>query len=694
MSVPCPSDTELRQIQRSSSERNEVIRQELTMIALEGRRFNELLPVAKLNTDILIEILRTAQASYEEEYQRLLTNFDYHTVQSHRSSGWLTITHVCHYWRTVALETPKLWTTLYFASPTWIRELLQRSRGASLKLCFVIPSYFELTHLQRMTSMKLALQALSRVEAIDLRIPGQYMNDVRNVAAGMDLGVLRRVVLYNLTENTADEDLFPPFSDCHISSLTHLAVARFPLRWIERFFVPTLTHLTLHTHERPSQSRSLFLIQPILKILPTLPRLTTLNINNIFKDSSLPDSPDHSAASLGATTIQLSELRELMISDYCGPTTHLISRLYVPSNCRIELHAAATSVTELETLSSAVVRLYERADMVDAGSQFSGIALGTTNYHGNPVVQFYANGASLYDRYWRDKEVKPLLSIRSTLPYHHEQFASCIDIIQHLCRPLHLPNVTQFHVGNLTTEMQYDGPTTPGSSLISEILEKTSSSGIEFLSIASSSFIYLPRMLHPLYEVKSFGGEEQVLDVEVELPASDIVRHLSPRFRNLKSLSLFHSSLTMWYWAKNALTMLFKALDSMGEAATSFTELRINGCECCTQYASYAHVRDLVKAFEDMCSKEGKFTSMMAPNTRDDDRIPHESRWNEEMMVLEDITAELEAHDWLWELRQGRTVTFDFRDQAEDGLTIRNFTNGGDVIAGGRTAYPDCPFPW
>ncbi|KAI0078262.1 hypothetical protein K474DRAFT_1771193 [Panus rudis PR-1116 ss-1] len=312
--------------------------EELTTNALYGRRSNELLAVAKLCPDILIEIFMTVQASFLERYEEALISYN-HDHRAIARFGWLTVTHVCHYWRTIALETPKLWATLYPVPAAWIQEFLQRSRGAPLTLRFVTPdSFHEVARLEHETSLDLALQALPRAEQLVLRIPEASLDRVHRFATGQDLGNLRRIVLQNLTQcydSEREEHSHQLLKfDCHPPSLTHLAIANFPIRWNERFFVPTLTHLTLQTHDTAS-SRPSFLVEPLLKMLSTLPRLTNITLGHMFKHSS-----DAWAAASGASVIQLPELREIDIWDLCGPMTYLISHLQVPSSCRIALHQA------------------------------------------------------------------------------------------------------------------------------------------------------------------------------------------------------------------------------------------------------------------------------------------------------------------------------------------------------------------
>jgi F-box-like len=47
---------------------------------------------------------------------------------------WIAITHVCRYWRSVALGYSDLWKRLYFFNPDVTEEMIRRSKGANLEV--------------------------------------------------------------------------------------------------------------------------------------------------------------------------------------------------------------------------------------------------------------------------------------------------------------------------------------------------------------------------------------------------------------------------------------------------------------------------------------------------------------------------------------------------------------------------------
>ncbi|KAI0059864.1 hypothetical protein BV25DRAFT_1787573, partial [Artomyces pyxidatus] len=54
------------------------------------------------------------------------------------SPEWISsTTHICRYWRQVALASPALWTDIAFdLGPRWLEEMVARSKAAPLSLSY------------------------------------------------------------------------------------------------------------------------------------------------------------------------------------------------------------------------------------------------------------------------------------------------------------------------------------------------------------------------------------------------------------------------------------------------------------------------------------------------------------------------------------------------------------------------------
>ncbi|TCD68959.1 hypothetical protein EIP91_009349 [Steccherinum ochraceum] len=93
------------------------------VISLRRRR-NALLRAIRIPVEILAEIFLHCRAAWDDRvWERFL-------------DPWVAITHVCHHWRSVALDTPTLWSDIY-CRPSSLRQVeafLSRTKNAALSL--------------------------------------------------------------------------------------------------------------------------------------------------------------------------------------------------------------------------------------------------------------------------------------------------------------------------------------------------------------------------------------------------------------------------------------------------------------------------------------------------------------------------------------------------------------------------------
>ncbi|KAI0319299.1 hypothetical protein OF83DRAFT_1170318 [Amylostereum chailletii] len=94
----------------------------LETLAYVKRRRNSAAPIARLPPEILMYIFQELKAA---SYQFYLFE-----------SGWISVTYVCHSWRTIALECASLWCVLDLGHLTisWAQESLRRSKQAPLTI--------------------------------------------------------------------------------------------------------------------------------------------------------------------------------------------------------------------------------------------------------------------------------------------------------------------------------------------------------------------------------------------------------------------------------------------------------------------------------------------------------------------------------------------------------------------------------
>ncbi|EPT03126.1 hypothetical protein FOMPIDRAFT_1022490, partial [Fomitopsis schrenkii] len=76
---------------------------------------NDLAPVLRLPVELLSEVFVLNASTHEPDDLR-----------------WLHVASVCQYWRSVAIDSPRLWTSISFKAEPWVALLLQRSKNMPL----------------------------------------------------------------------------------------------------------------------------------------------------------------------------------------------------------------------------------------------------------------------------------------------------------------------------------------------------------------------------------------------------------------------------------------------------------------------------------------------------------------------------------------------------------------------------------
>lgn len=159
---------------------------------------NSLLPVCRLPTELLSEIFLRHVEDHHAVIRRLqadtvellnLLNWGHYT--------WITVTHVCRHWRSVALSFPRLWTDIDCRREDCTAEFLRRSGSVPLAL-----SYRSSSFLTPSPALELALKQIERVRVLKLRLSEFLRQRQAQHIGPFSKAALRHLVELDLTHPT------------------------------------------------------------------------------------------------------------------------------------------------------------------------------------------------------------------------------------------------------------------------------------------------------------------------------------------------------------------------------------------------------------------------------------------------------------------------------------------------------------
>jgi F-box-like len=288
---------------------------------LKTRR-NMLASISRLPTELLYKIFST------------LACLDY---SNPTDVSWIRpITAVCSHWRAVALECPRLWSSIIFSRPSWAAEMLKRSKMAPLAI------RADLTYLtpKMVDAVQMALQHVSRIRELHLTASKATMEKlIDNLNQRAPL--LQSLCLSNprYSHFLMDDGYTLPTSlfDGDGHRLQRLELVKCNIRWDS----PLLCGLTqIKIHKMSNMCRPT--MPQLLDALEKMPLLESLDM-----EDSLPVLPEDALSiPSGQRTVPLPHLSHLCLLATTLEIASFLCHLSYPATTCVRLSCIPNPATD------------------------------------------------------------------------------------------------------------------------------------------------------------------------------------------------------------------------------------------------------------------------------------------------------------------------------------------------------------
>lgn len=262
---------------------------------------------------------------------------------------WIRVTHVCQYWRDVALANSLLWSHIVLTrSVECVQTILARSQQAPLTVQSFTSSCLGECAMP-LRPLRLALAQLHRIRVVELYVKWWVFDDIAaalekpapllesfklSTPSGLyDAGFVLPVVEFNYTS------IVPPLKDLTLCSYG------FPWRNPRHFRNLRSLHIQKGIPYCP-------LVEDVLRALRVMPDLTSLRLDDIFDSSPR----DLTTLPILSDVVELSMLKDLTLSGDAVSCASLLHSLRFPTDTHLVLGLPKDQNAEHLKLALSVVR--------------------------------------------------------------------------------------------------------------------------------------------------------------------------------------------------------------------------------------------------------------------------------------------------------------------------------------------------
>ncbi|KAH6901500.1 hypothetical protein BKA70DRAFT_1308840 [Coprinopsis sp. MPI-PUGE-AT-0042] len=325
---------------------------------------NQLAPTSRLPVEILTKIFldqaRSAQ-SPPQAPQHGSTG-----INSHPSTMWMGISHVCRQWREVALSCSELWSVLNPGIPTkWIEAMIERSKAAPISIL-----NFDISYNQNPKKREILLKVLSepgrwrRIQLHPTHIRDEVVKLMSRITSPapslVELSVNFDGGIYGLT---APRVLPWNFLGASAPSLRRLEMVHCHPSWNPKLFSSSLISLKLSNPPlfksplEDIQVPSCPSPRELAEVLDRIPLLTELDL-----DMKIPDMTTLSPT---GRTFGFPHLQKLCLVGECEELAGLLGCLRIPPTAHVEVNCTKASEMALLPLGWALDKAWVTKPVID-----------------------------------------------------------------------------------------------------------------------------------------------------------------------------------------------------------------------------------------------------------------------------------------------------------------------------------------
>ncbi|CDO73332.1 hypothetical protein BN946_scf185008.g95 [Trametes cinnabarina] len=290
-------------------------------------QLNRLSPIARLPPEILSEVFALISMHYYEQSWR----YQHGPLHVYK---WLAVAHVCRAWRSIALDTPRLWSNIIITRPEVDEVVLARSKKAPLRLSAHIYHQDD----PRATILQTIMEDAARLKEVQLTGPARALQVLTSrwtnradLLEGLSLNSSFR--LFEHTTFHSSPPLSSNIFSHHFPKLRHLTICRLNVSWANPLFCSTLVTLTVDARHEMSDTTGEF--SHLLNVLDHMRFLEVLSLTD-----AIPRLPE-GVATLPEVErlVSLPRLKMLEVHSQAIDCARFLRHLSLPPNVKFKIVA-------------------------------------------------------------------------------------------------------------------------------------------------------------------------------------------------------------------------------------------------------------------------------------------------------------------------------------------------------------------